>query len=621
MNENNIRESELAETPRLMSLLHRSAEAHPEGLGAQIPSIVSFVGPTGAGKSVLIRSIISLSAEEETWKSVEAPVPGEKGSTCSTTGEVNLYPEPSSPGTKTPTLIADCEGVEGSKPVAANYQEDWKQLSRKYPIQNKEGRGLDRTSIAKNIYPRFLYIFSDVICYVTREQRSWANATVQLLEWSSVGAQHAINQYTLPALIIILNNSGVENEAWVSDDRNILTKEFFTTISEKLNDNDGLRNLAMKRQNQRLLDRIKSDSRRVQEERAKSWTQFDSQKLPILTELAFNHLATGAEEPFDFGSCRRKTVVPHDQTLHLRIAEFLRHDLLLVPSTPFSAEIQEECKKALNYFYDEDSPCGYIDPKSGKRCVNTKSGHSRKGHQDRPGQYMRSGDYVEDGKKVTPESFINSVKSYITDTTKKSGLEGLNRRKWRELVTTEHRKNMEQLRESGIYPQPGLAEEGDPFRKASIAQRFNQRGHNNEGGDRKTYSEVLRCSRILSLDGGGVSVISQLVILQKLESRIGLGLPIGDFFDLIVRASTGGIAALALGIFKNSATEFIPKFNDICTKSFAVQYQPQDRESIGSAAQVSWLQLVYGLVSGKVGLISGTVFPEFLDDPSSSAKI
>ncbi|KAF3222286.1 hypothetical protein TWF106_005696 [Orbilia oligospora] len=257
MNENNIRESELAETPRLMSLLHRSAEAHPEGLGAQIPSIVSFVGPSGAGKSVLIRSIISLSAEEETWKSVEAPVPGEKGSTCSTTGEVNLYPEPSSFGTKTPILIADCEGVEGSRPVATNYQEDWKQLSRKYPIQNKEGRGLDRTSIAKNIYPRFLYIFSDVICYVTREQRSWANATVRLLEWSSVGAQHAINQYTLPALIIILNNSGVENEAWVSDDRNILTKEFFTTISEELNDNDSLRNLAMK---------VRENTRRIREE-------------------------------------------------------------------------------------------------------------------------------------------------------------------------------------------------------------------------------------------------------------------------------------------------------------------------------------------------------------------
>ena len=45
--------------------------------------------------------------------------------------------------------------------------------------------------------------------------------------------------------------------------------------------------------------------------------------------------------------------------------------------------------------------------------------------------------------------------------------------------------------------------------------------------------------RILTLDGGGVRGIIELSLLEKLEHRIGLGLLIRDFFDLIVGTSTG----------------------------------------------------------------------------------
>lgn len=45
--------------------------------------------------------------------------------------------------------------------------------------------------------------------------------------------------------------------------------------------------------------------------------------------------------------------------------------------------------------------------------------------------------------------------------------------------------------------------------------------------------------RVLSLDGGGVRGIVELIILQRLEQAIGLGLPLGQFFDLIVGTSAG----------------------------------------------------------------------------------
>jgi hypothetical protein len=45
--------------------------------------------------------------------------------------------------------------------------------------------------------------------------------------------------------------------------------------------------------------------------------------------------------------------------------------------------------------------------------------------------------------------------------------------------------------------------------------------------------------RILTLDGGGVRGIIELALLERLELRVGLKLPIRDLFDLIMGTSTG----------------------------------------------------------------------------------
>lgn len=50
-----------------------------------------------------------------------------------------------------------------------------------------------------------------------------------------------------------------------------------------------------------------------------------------------------------------------------------------------------------------------------------------------------------------------------------------------------------------------------------------------------------RCSgvRVLTLDGGGIKGIVELAILEIIEQRVGLKVPIRDLFDLIVGTSTG----------------------------------------------------------------------------------
>ncbi|KAK4211516.1 hypothetical protein QBC37DRAFT_12053 [Rhypophila decipiens] len=74
-------------------------------------------------------------------------------------------------------------------------------------------------------------------------------------------------------------------------------------------------------------------------------------------------------------------------------------------------------------------------------------------------------------------------------------------------------------------------------------------------------------TRVLCLDGGGVRGIVELVILQALEDEL-LGIPIRNFFDLIVGTSTGGIIALGLGVKNWSLDTCIDKFKTLCTDGF-----------------------------------------------------
>lgn len=196
-----------------------------------------------------VRSLIYRTNTSNEFESLEAPVPGaQSGSSACipTTGEVNLYFDPESFGTETPRFFADCEGMLGAEPAAAKHQKEWAKHGRTYLLQQNGERQIDRKTAVMTVYPRFLYIFSDVVCMVTRNQKAWADAAVKLLRWSMVGARNTVNQYALPALIIILNAPSIENEAWVSNDHNALTRDFFASIDQEISENATLREMAKK---------------------------------------------------------------------------------------------------------------------------------------------------------------------------------------------------------------------------------------------------------------------------------------------------------------------------------------------------------------------------------------
>ncbi|KYQ89085.1 patatin family protein [Tieghemostelium lacteum] len=168
--------------------------------------MVSFIGPSGSGKSTLIAPL----CHQRNDNSHSFPIPGSKSNSNSTSSDLNFYHgefnesdfNESFIDKPNKFIIIDSEGIGGSVIPNQNYIHQNITNMDQYNEKRKE---------AMIVYPKFLYIFSDVLIFTFNGEKQVKTVFDDLIEFSNISSS-VLNQPKQPHLVIVFNKSSLNKE-------------------------------------------------------------------------------------------------------------------------------------------------------------------------------------------------------------------------------------------------------------------------------------------------------------------------------------------------------------------------------------------------------------------------
>jgi hypothetical protein len=217
---------------------------------------------------------------------------------------------------------------------------------RDFYFSNPEGGKPTRKFCVEDLYPRIIYAFSDVICFVT-ERANTAEVTIErLIKWADKVLTKTVNQPSLPRAIIVVNGMKNNPTDWLDEDfatnamlretRNMLLvdpeiRKISQSWQDKLPNGRRLDSLfdllqlyfedicvvyiplkhgnppdIIYEQYQKLRRRIEIESEKIQTKKDRSWNRLNTTELARFFNGAFDHFSHNFNEPFDFFKFSRK---------------------------------------------------------------------------------------------------------------------------------------------------------------------------------------------------------------------------------------------------------------------------------------------------------------------------